>query len=535
MDKAPSAAAPAAESRVEFYADDESYEPDFEDDEEDGDNADGPPSFQVGLESSQDRLHELQFSLVHHASTTTPLPGGGAQMASAEFVEDEDLQNQQELIANEIEEFAARYEQYEPSSGGFMGPPGLFDDEDNEEDLGLLAIQRVDSKDVVFDNRQKKAKILSHYVMGDVLGEGSYAKVKEAVDQVTLCRRAVKIMKRKKLRRIPNGEKNAECEIKLLATLRHKNVMELVEVFYNDEKGKIYIVLEYCCAVLKDMLEQSDMKKFPTWQAHFYFKQLMDGLGYLHSRGIIHKDIKPGNLLLNTAGILKIADFGTVEILDRFAPDDSICSSQGTPAFQPPEIANGVESFPGFKVDVWSSGITLYNFVTGEYPFNGDTIFRLFEAIGRCEVRIPKDLDPILANLISGMLREDPQIRFSLQDIREHDWFRKKHPCISPPVTVKPRDDDPALSTTVIPYLCDLHYGSQLIHETEGAEEFITEHEVKEIERQKKSSNPAGAAATESGGAAANNGDSVPSRSTEEKEKTTKCIKVRKLGDCAIA
>jgi serine/threonine protein kinase len=58
-------------------------------------------------------------------------------------------------------------------------------------------------------------------------------------------------MKRRKLRRIPHGEENAESEIRLLASLDHKNVMKLVEVFHNEEKGKIYIVMEYCCAVLK--------------------------------------------------------------------------------------------------------------------------------------------------------------------------------------------------------------------------------------------------------------------------------------------
>ena len=137
-------------------------------------------------------------------------------------------------------------------------------------------------------------------------------------------------MKRRKLRRIPHGEENAESEIRLLASLDHKNVMKLIEVFHNEEKGKIYIVLEYCCAVLKvhiilvdnitliekyitqlyhlqDMLDASDMKRFPVWQAHFYFTQLMDGLAYLHSNRIIHKDIKPGNLLLDTAGTLKVS------------------------------------------------------------------------------------------------------------------------------------------------------------------------------------------------------------------------------------
>ena len=110
-------------------------------------------------------------------------------------------------------------------------------------------------------------------------------QVKEAIDSETLVRRAVKIMKKRKLRKIPNGEANVEREIKLLQELSHKNVMKLIEVLYNEEKGKIYMVLEYCCAVLKDMLDQTPEKRFPVWQAHDYFTQLIEGLDYLHSRG----------------------------------------------------------------------------------------------------------------------------------------------------------------------------------------------------------------------------------------------------------
>ena len=66
-------------------------------------------------------------------------------------------------------------------------------------------------------------------------------------------------MKRKKLRRIPHGEENVQKEIALLGNLSHHNVMRLIEVLYNDEKGKIYMVLEFCCAVLKGMLPRSGL------------------------------------------------------------------------------------------------------------------------------------------------------------------------------------------------------------------------------------------------------------------------------------
>ncbi|KAF6097430.1 serine/threonine kinase 11 [Phyllostomus discolor] len=262
-------------------------------------------------------------------------------------------------------------------------------------------IHRIDSTEVIYQPRRKRAKLIGKYLMGDLLGEGSYGKVKEVLDSETLCRRAVKILKKKKLRRIPNGEAN--------------------------------------------------VKK--------YFCQLVDGLEYLHSQGIVHKDIKPGNLLLTTSGTLKISDLGVAEALHPFAEDDTCRTSQGSPAFQPPEIANGLDTFSGFKVDIWSAGVTLYNITTGLYPFEGDNIYKLFENIGKGDYTIPGDCGPPLSDLLKGMLEYEPAKRFSIQQIRQHSWFRKKHPPAEEPVPIPPSSDckDRWRSMTVVPYLEDLH------------------------------------------------------------------------------
>ncbi|KAF0047049.1 hypothetical protein F2P81_000682 [Scophthalmus maximus] len=262
-------------------------------------------------------------------------------------------------------------------------------------------IHRIDSTEVIYQPRRKRAKLIGKYLMGDLLGEGSYGKVKEMLDSETLCRRAVKILKKKKLRRIPNGEAN--------------------------------------------------VKK--------YFCQLLDGLEYLHSQGIVHKDIKPGNLLLTTDGALKISDLGVAEALHPFAEDDTCRTSQGSPAFQPPEIANGLDTFSGFKVDIWSAGVTLYNITTSLYPFEGDNIYKLFENIGKGDYTVPEECGPLLSDLLQGMLEYDPVKRFSIQNIRQHNWVRKKHPPSEPPVPIPASAEsrDPWRSMTVVPYLEDLH------------------------------------------------------------------------------
>ncbi|XP_017771252.1 PREDICTED: serine/threonine-protein kinase STK11 [Nicrophorus vespilloides] len=344
----------------------------------------------------------------------------------------------------------------EPIGGG--GGGGWANDDCDEDLDNVNFFHRVNSDQIIYQTKKRKLKLIGKYVMGDLLGEGSYGKVKEMLDTVTLCRRAVKILKQRRLRRIPNGEQNVQSEIKLLKKLKHKNVISLVDVLYNEEKQKMYLIMEFCVGSLQGMLESTPKKKFPLFQAHNYFTQLIDGLEYLHSMRVIHKDLKPGNLLLTLEGDLKISDLGVAETIDLFAEDDTCHNGQGSPAFQPPEIANGLESFPGFKVDIWSAGVTLYNLTTGLYPFEGDNIYRLYENIGKGEFTIPEDIENPLRDLLLGMLRKEPEERLNLQEIRQHPWFGRKPPRNSYEVAVPPMAGDQLHNMTVLPYLRDHFY-----------------------------------------------------------------------------
>ncbi|KRT84750.1 protein kinase, partial [Oryctes borbonicus] len=215
----------------------------------------------------------------------------------------------------------------------------------------------------------------------------------------------------------------------------------------------------------------------PLFQAHGYFTQLIDGLEYLHGMRIVHKDIKPGNLLLTLGGDLKISDLGVAETIDLFAEDDTCHNGQGSPAFQPPEIANGLEHFPGYKVDIWSSGVTLYNIATGVYPFEGDNIYRLFENIGTGSFTVPEEIEEPLKDLLYGMLRTNPISRFSIQDIRHHAWFLQRPPRISEEVPIPPLRGDELHSMTVLPYLVE-HYYECHSDASSGDVQFITERDL---------------------------------------------------------
>lgn len=142
----------------------------------------------------------------------------------------------------------------EPDWSGPMGEPFPF--------------PRVESSEIIYSRKKRKAKFIGKYIMGDILGEGSYSKVKEVLDSETLERRAVKIMEKKRLRKIPNGEENVKREIEFLKRLNHKNVIKLVDVIVNEEKAKLYIVMEYCVAVVQELLDVAPKKKLPIFQAH---------------------------------------------------------------------------------------------------------------------------------------------------------------------------------------------------------------------------------------------------------------------------
>ncbi|CAJ0573069.1 unnamed protein product, partial [Mesorhabditis spiculigera] len=154
------------------------------------------------------------------------------------------------------------------------------------------------------------------------------------------------------------------------------------DFFRIEEKEKMYMVLEYCVASLQEVVENFENGRLPENWAQFFFRQLITGLEYLPSKGVIHKDIKPANLLISADGTLKITDFGVAEQLSPFQNDDVCTVARGTPKFQPPEVVSGLNAvFNGYPIDIWSAGVTLYNLVTGAYPFEGELIMRLFENI----------------------------------------------------------------------------------------------------------------------------------------------------------
>lgn len=277
--------------------------------------------------------------------------------------------------------------------------------------------------DIVY--RKKGPKVVGDYILGDLLGSGSYGVVKEGAEIASRKRVAVKIMHSRRLMKIPGGEEAVRNEIRIQKSLSHPNITCLYGAFACPSKGKLYIIQEYSGGGnLQELIESAPDRKLPLCQCQRYFQGLISGLEYLHNLGIVHRDIKPENLLIGQNDTLKVTDFGVAEFQDEIT-NGKVSKTQGSPAFQPPEMASGTIHFSSYAADVWASGITLYFVSTGNYPFNGDSIYDLFENIAKGDFNLPIGIDEDLGDLIQNILQTEPAKRFTLQQIKDHRWMKK--------------------------------------------------------------------------------------------------------------
>lgn len=304
-------------------------------------------------------------------------------------------------------------------------------------DADAAAFHRVDSSQLMEQLAagagRPKFKVVGDYLLGATLGEGSFGKVKECVRRVPRPeeegRWAAKIMKAggPGLSRRRTGEmlERMEREVRLVHRLHHPNIIRLEEVLRRPEKpDKLYLIMEFCPGSLASMLEEAEAKHFPEWQAQAFFRQLLTGLAYLHSTRIVHRDIKPSNLLVSESEVLKISDFGEAAELEDNGSD--ICKAgEGTPQFVAPEVASGYTQVRGFPLDVWASGVTLFNLLVGFYPFSGDTLLLLYENISQAPLCFPEELElsAEAVDLLRGLLQKEPDQRLPLAEAGSHPWL----------------------------------------------------------------------------------------------------------------
>lgn len=213
-------------------------------------------------------------------------------------------------------------------------------------------------------------------------------------------------------------------EIAILKKLHHPHVVKLIEVLDDPSKDSLYMVFEYCPdGTIIDIRLHHQTEPLPEDVARFYFVQILMGIEYLHENEIVHRDIKPDNILLSDdRKTCKIVDFGVSEMFHK-PGDDTMQKSAGSPAFMSPELCTaGHLEYHGKSDDIWSFGVTLYCMVVGRLPFDKDNFYQLYEAIKNEDPEYPGHLSDDLKDLLGKMLAKDPNQRITVPEIRQHPW-----------------------------------------------------------------------------------------------------------------
>ncbi|KAK6584576.1 hypothetical protein PZA11_002800 [Diplocarpon coronariae] len=215
-------------------------------------------------------------------------------------------------------------------------------------------------------------------------------------------------------------------EIAIMKKLNHPNLVSLIEVLDDPEEDSLYMVLEMCKkgVVMKVGLnEKAD--PYDSENCRHWFRDLILGIEYLHAQGVVHRDIKPDNLLLTEDNILKIVDFGVSEMFEK-ASDMMTAKAAGSPAFLPPELCvTNHGDISGKAADIWSMGVSLYCLRFGCIPFERSGVLELYESIRNDQPDIEAENEPEFCDLMRKMLEKDPKKRVTMANLRVHPWVTK--------------------------------------------------------------------------------------------------------------
>ncbi|TPX09000.1 uncharacterized protein E0L32_009579 [Thyridium curvatum] len=216
-------------------------------------------------------------------------------------------------------------------------------------------------------------------------------------------------------------------EIAIMKKLNHPNLVQLIEVLDDPDEDSLYMVLEMCKkGVIMKVGIGETAEPYEEEQCRYWFRDLILGIEYLHAQGVIHRDIKPDNLLLTDDDVLKIVDFGVSEMFEKEGSMRT-AKSAGSPAFLAPELCMSRHGdVSGKAADIWSMGVSLYCLRYGRIPFEHEGVLEMYDAIRNEDVKMPPDEDADFADLMHKLLEKNPDKRITMAELREHPWVTRR-------------------------------------------------------------------------------------------------------------
>lgn len=267
---------------------------------------------------------------------------------------------------------------------------------------------------------ENKSVGLEDFTLLKVIGKGSFGKVMLVCKTDNKKTYAMKVLhKANVIKR--NQVEHTRTERNVLEYIRHPFIVTLRYAFQT--KRKLYFVLDYCPGG-ELFFHLGRAGRFPESRARFYTAQITLALQYLHDLGIVYRDLKPENVLLDGDGNVALTDFG----LSKEGINDNVSAHSfcGTPEYLAPEILT--RSGHGRAADWWSLGALLYEMLTGMPPFYSRNRERLFQKILKSSLHLHRYFSPLAKSILQGLLNRNPLERLGSKNdatgVKQHPFFK---------------------------------------------------------------------------------------------------------------
>jgi serine/threonine protein kinase/Tol biopolymer transport system component len=262
---------------------------------------------------------------------------------------------------------------------------------------------------VLGDTDHLVGRTLAHYRVLEYTGGGGMGVVYKAED-LRLARTVALKFLPPELTRDPEAKSRFLQEARSASVLDHPNICTIHEVGETDD-GRLYLAMPYYDGeTLRRRIERAPI---PIDEAVDLAEQIARGLAKAHRGGIVHRDVKPANIMVTADGVVKILDFGLAKLVGAAAITRT-GSSVGTPAYMSPEQARGEDV--DHRTDLWSFGIVLYEMVAGRRPFRGEhdqaVLYGILNEPPKPLTEVRSETPPELERIVEGLLAKDPGDRY---------------------------------------------------------------------------------------------------------------------------
>jgi serine/threonine protein kinase len=259
-------------------------------------------------------------------------------------------------------------------------------------------------------------KIKTYTLSDTLIGRGSFASVYKGTDiqNNNVAIKKISIEKKKYNTMIEN-------ELQIVRKLNHINIIKIHDIIHDRVYNHIYLILDYYKnGDLANFLKGKSLKeKF----SRKYSIQLKNGIQYLINNNILHRDLKPQNILISDTYIIKITDFGFARYFTKDSMIETVC---GSPLYMAPEIMS--KNCYTIKSDLWSIGIIIYEMLYGKVPFKGSNIFKLMNTINNTQIYFDKNylISKSCKELLKRLLEKNHDNRCSWEYFFNHEWLSEK-------------------------------------------------------------------------------------------------------------